>query len=57
MYSTYLPGLTTGYGIAVNSLGQAYVVGTNYGNAGTFVTPDLAGQLSDDHHEWVSHCS
>ena len=46
VYSTYLPGLTTGYGIAVNSLGQAYVVGTNYGNAGTFVTTPDALQAS-----------
>ena len=46
VYSTYLPGLTTGYGIGVDSSGEAYVAGDNYGNAGTFPTTPDAFQVS-----------
>jgi hypothetical protein len=46
VYSTYLPGLTTGYGIGVNSSGEAYVAGINYGPAGTFPTTPGAFQAS-----------
>ena len=45
-YSTYLPGHTTGYGIGVNSSGEAYVAGLNYGSAGTFPTTSGAFQAS-----------
>ena len=38
VYSTYLPGLTTGYGIGVDSAGEAFVAGDNYGNANDFPT-------------------
>jgi hypothetical protein len=41
VYSTYLPGQTTGYGIGVNSSGEVYVAGNNNGYRGTFpTTPD-----------------
>jgi Putative Ig domain/Beta-propeller repeat len=46
VYSTYLPGHTTGYGIGVNSSGEAYVAGNNYGSAGTFPTTSDAFQPS-----------
>lgn len=46
VYSTYLPGVTTGYGIAVNSAGEAYVAGDNDGEAGTFPTTPGAFQDS-----------
>ncbi len=44
VYSTYLPGHTTGYGIGVNSSGEVYVAGDNYGSAGTFPTTSDAFQ-------------
>ena len=46
VYSTYLPGHTTGYGIGVNSSGEAYVTGNNYGSAGTFPTTSNAFQAN-----------
>jgi len=46
VYSTYLPGLTTGYGIGVNSTGEAYVAGDNDGEEGTFPTTPGAFQAS-----------
>jgi hypothetical protein len=46
VYSTYLPGLTTGYGIGVNSSGEAYVAGDNFGNANDFPTTPDALQTS-----------
>ena len=46
VYSTYLPGLTTGYGIAVNSTGEAYVAGDNDGEERTFPTTPGAFQAS-----------
>lgn len=46
VWSTYLPGLTTGYGIKVNAAGEAYVAGDNDGEAGTFPTTPGAFQAS-----------
>jgi len=46
VYSTYLPGLTTGYGIGVNSSGEAYVAGDNDGYENTFPTTPDAFQVS-----------
>ena len=46
VYSTYLPGLTAGYGIGVNSSGEAYVAGDNYGDANDFPTTPDALQTS-----------
>ena len=46
MYSTYLPGGTTGYSIKVNATGEAYVAGDNYGEDGTFPTTPGAFQAS-----------
>ena len=46
VYSTYLPGLTTGYGIGVNSSGEAYVVGDNDGNSNDFPTTPGALQTT-----------
>lgn len=46
VYSTYLPGLTTGYGIGVNTTGEAYVAGDNDGEEGTFPTTPGAFQAS-----------
>jgi len=46
VYSTYLPGVTTGSGIGVNSSGEAYVTGYNDGYYGTFPTTPDAFQTS-----------
>ena len=46
VYSTYLPGLTTGYGIGVNSSGEAFVAGDNDGNGNDFPTTSDALQTT-----------
>ena len=59
VYSTYLPGLTTTVAWHSSQFWDKpmWWGPTTAMRALLMTTPDLAGQLSDDHHEWVSHCS
>ena len=57
VYSTYLPGLTTGYGIGVDSAGEAFVAGDNDGNGNDFPTTSDALQTTPPtaRYKRVSH--